>query len=229
MHKFNKQTFLWLSQTELARACFLSNYITSLVFDGGHCGDVQDKRGNLAVAVARVLRQAKEPVPEFQELPSDSSSMPANLEWAPATFVSPWCGSHGVRCHISVYIHSPAAPARQDSVGREATRQGCQEVVLCRSAARHFCCNAELGRAKRASTCGATCSILNNMTLSSSQGRSYRRRLAQSITVATATFEHNASPNISPSSPAAADAAHLSANREYCQPFSGTVWPVAHL
>ena len=48
---------------------------------------MQDKRGNLAVAVARVLRQAKEPVPEFQELPSDSSSMPANLEWAPATAV----------------------------------------------------------------------------------------------------------------------------------------------
>jgi len=57
------------------------------VFDSGHCGDVQDKRGNLAVAVARVLRQAKEPVPEFQELPSDSSSMPANLEWAPTTAV----------------------------------------------------------------------------------------------------------------------------------------------
>jgi hypothetical protein len=55
----------------------------------------------------------------------------------------------------------------------------------------------------------ATCSILNNMTLSSSQGHSYQRRLAQSITVAAATFEHSASPNISPSSPTAAEAVHL--------------------
>jgi hypothetical protein len=124
MHKFNKQTFLWLSQTELARACLLSNYITSLVFDSGHCGDVQDKRGNLAVAVARVLRQAKEPVPEFQELPSDSSSMPANLEWAPATAVikaqrfagCPACVSFGDPAEARSEAHFVDDVARQQAL-----------------------------------------------------------------------------------------------------------------
>ena len=139
--------------------------------------------------------------------------------------VNPWCGSDGVRCHISVYIHSPAAPARQDPVGREATRRGGQEGVLCRSAASHFCCNAEFGRAKRASTCGRHLQHLEQHDFVVVSRRSYRRRHNPSLLLPQ--HSSTAPPRISVLLPRLPQTQRICKQRILPTTFSGTVWPVA--